>query len=44
MTPRWNATRDASDLRGQAADDAVAEMYADRDDWPEDEWVGWDEL
>jgi hypothetical protein len=37
MTARWNATRDASDLRGQATDDAVGDLYADRDEWPFDD-------
>jgi hypothetical protein len=47
MTARWtpaDATRDASDQSAQRADDALGELYAGRDEWAEDEWVGWDEL
>jgi hypothetical protein len=37
MTARWNPTLDASDIRAEAADDAIGEIYAGRDEWePED--------
>jgi hypothetical protein len=37
MTARWNPTLDASDIRAEAADDAIGEIYADRDEWAEDD-------
>jgi hypothetical protein len=43
MTAHWthaDVTRDASDQTAQWADDAIGELYAGRDEWPEDEWVG----
>jgi hypothetical protein len=40
MSERWTAAdyrRDASDLRAEAADDALGEIYAGRDEWADDE-------
>jgi hypothetical protein len=37
MTPRWNPTLDASNLRAEAADDALGEIYAGRDEWVDDD-------
>lgn len=39
----WSPALDASDLRAEACDDAVAELYRDRDSWVEEEVPGWDE-
>jgi hypothetical protein len=36
VTARWDPTLDASDIRAEAADDALEELYAGRSDWPED--------
>ena len=36
--------RDASDLHAERCDDAIGELCADRDDWPEDFVPDWSEL
>lgn len=41
MTARWNPIVDASDLRAEAADDALGEIYAGRDEWEPDDVDYW---
>ena len=42
--PSADAIRDASDLHAERCDEAIGELYADRDDWPEDFAPDWSEL
>ena len=41
---RTDAIRDASDLTAEAADDALGELFAGRDEWDEEFVPGWEEL